>query len=137
MHFISQFSEVINAALDEFFPPDTGVKVIAEPGRYFVESVFTLAAAVFAKRVIDDLDEDSGNVTAIFKKVVWIIVYWFISLCSSLFPICASLDYKKGNSGRKMMYYLKEGVYGSLSCILNDAVEVKPYLHRVNIILLI
>lgn len=84
MHFISQFSEVINAALDEFFPPDTGVKVIAEPGRYFVESVFTLAAAVFAKRVIDDLDEDSGNVTAIFKKVVWIIVYWFISLCSSL-----------------------------------------------------
>lgn len=46
------------------------------------------------------------------------------------------LDYKKNNDGRKMMYYLKDGVYGSLSGILNDAVEVKPYLHRVNIILL-
>lgn len=60
---------MINAALDEFFPPDCGVKIIAEPGRYFVESVFTLAAAVFAKRVVDDVDEDSGNVTAILRKL--------------------------------------------------------------------
>lgn len=35
------------------------------------------------------------------------------------------------------MYYLKDGVYGSLSCILNNAAEVKPYLHRVNIVLLL
>lgn len=33
-----------------------------------------------------------------------------------------------------MMYYLNDGVYGSLSGILNDSAEVKPYLHRVNIV---
>lgn len=46
-------------------------------------------------------------------------------------------DFNKGNSGRKMMYYLKDGVYGSLSCILNNAAQVKPYRHRVNIVLLL
>ncbi|XP_044038032.1 ornithine decarboxylase-like isoform X2 [Siniperca chuatsi] len=56
-----ELSEVINGALDEFFPPDSGVQIIAEPGRYFVESAFTLAANVIAKRVvIDDMDEHCG-----------------------------------------------------------------------------
>lgn len=50
----------------------------------------------------------------------------------NLFGPLVPLDSKEGNSGRKMMYYLKDGVYGSLSCILNDAAELKPYLHRVN-----
>lgn len=59
---------MINGALDEFFPPDTGVRIIAEPGRYFAETVFTLATAVIAKRAIDDVDEDSGNVTVILKN---------------------------------------------------------------------
>lgn len=61
---------MINGALDEFFPPESGVKVIAEPGRYFVESVFTLAAAVIARRVLDDVDDDSGNIIVIFKKLL-------------------------------------------------------------------
>lgn len=85
MHFISQFSEVINAALDEFFPPGGGVKIIAEPGRYFVESVFTLAAAVVAKKVIDYVDEDCGNATAIFKGYYLKLLYNFIALYFCLF----------------------------------------------------
>uniref|UniRef100_A0A8C6T3Z3 ornithine decarboxylase n=1 Tax=Neogobius melanostomus TaxID=47308 RepID=A0A8C6T3Z3_9GOBI len=39
-------------ALDEFFPADSGVRVIAEPGRYFVDSAFTLALNVFAKKKV-------------------------------------------------------------------------------------
>lgn len=36
---------------------------------------------------------------------------------------------------RIMMYYLNDGVYGSLSCLINDAAhtQVEPYLNRVNI----
>ncbi|XP_055011556.1 ornithine decarboxylase-like [Boleophthalmus pectinirostris] len=45
-------SKGINEALDEFFPADCGVRIIAEPGRYFVESAFTLAMNVFAKRQV-------------------------------------------------------------------------------------
>lgn len=47
---LHMMSTGINEALDEFFPADSGVKVIAEPGRYFVDSAFTLALKVFAKR---------------------------------------------------------------------------------------
>ncbi|XP_034721082.1 ornithine decarboxylase-like [Etheostoma cragini] len=96
-----EFSVIINEALDELFPPDCGVQIIAEPGRYYVESAFTLAANVIAKRVIsDDMDEDSDREE--------------------------SLD-------RMMMYYLNDGVYGSMSCIINDPAHsnLKPYLHRV------
>lgn len=61
--FALKFSEVINGALDKFFPPDSGVQIIAEPGRYYVESAFTLAVNVIAKRVdIDHMAEHNSNV---------------------------------------------------------------------------
>lgn len=53
-----------------------------------------------------------------------------------MFFLFVPLGFNTGKSGRKMMYYLKDGVDGSLSCILNDAAEVKPYLHRVSIIVI-
>ncbi|XP_049417527.1 ornithine decarboxylase-like isoform X1 [Epinephelus fuscoguttatus] len=96
-----EFSEVINGALDEFFPPDSGVQIIAEPGRYYVESAFTLAANVIAKRVIlDDTDERS--------------------------------EAEENSPDRMMMYYINDGVYGSLNCLINDAAhtKVEPYLQR-------
>ncbi|XP_070778925.1 ornithine decarboxylase-like [Enoplosus armatus] len=96
-----EFSEVINGALDEFFPPDSGVQIIAEPGRYYVESAFTLAANVIAKRVVeDDMDQ--------------------------------RCDVEKNSPNRVMMYYLNDGVYGSLSCIMFDPAHsnLEPYLHR-------
>ena len=40
----------INAALDVYFPESSGVRVIAEPGRYFAASAFHLAANVIARR---------------------------------------------------------------------------------------
>nr|XP_046271758.1 ornithine decarboxylase-like [Scatophagus argus] len=94
-----EFAEVINGALDEHFPPDSGVQVIAEPGRYYVESAFTLAANVIAKKVVKkDKDEHS--------------------------------DGEDGDT--MMMYYLNDGVYGSLSGPIKDPAhaEIEPYPHR-------
>ncbi|XP_044187091.1 ornithine decarboxylase-like [Thunnus albacares] len=95
-----EFSEVINGALDKFFPPDSGVQIIAEPGRYYVESAFTLAVNVIAKRVdIDHMAEHNNG---------------------------------EENSSDRMMYYINDGVYGSLNTIINDPVQtvVAPYLHK-------
>lgn len=36
----------MNDALNEWFPPNNGVTIIAEPGRYFVASAFTLATKI-------------------------------------------------------------------------------------------
>ncbi|XP_037332038.2 ornithine decarboxylase-like isoform X2 [Pungitius pungitius] len=128
-----EFSEVINGALEEFFPPDSGVQIIAEPGRYFVDSAFTLAANVIAKRVIEvDRKEHNGN----------------SSQMRAMAPHCSAPLHQETASGdvhakpqngvdnsldRIMMYYLNDGVYGSLSCLINDAAhtQVEPYLNRV------
>ncbi len=39
-------TDAINAALDQHFPPGRGVRIIAEPGRYFAESAAALAVVV-------------------------------------------------------------------------------------------
>ena len=38
--------------LDEHFPASSGVRIIAEPGRYYSASSFTLAVNVYAKRAV-------------------------------------------------------------------------------------
>ncbi|XP_047428303.1 ornithine decarboxylase-like [Mugil cephalus] len=94
-----EFSDVINESLDKFFPPDSGVTIIAEPGRYYMESAFTLAVNVIAKRV-DDMDEHCND--------------------------------EENHPDRVMMYYINDGVYGSLNCLVNDPAHssVEPYLHK-------
>ncbi|CAI0435458.1 unnamed protein product [Linum tenue] len=41
----------IRAALDDYFSGEPGLNVVSEPGRFFAESAFTLAAAVIGRRV--------------------------------------------------------------------------------------
>jgi ornithine decarboxylase len=43
---------VLREALDEYFPPS--VNIIAEPGRYYVSSAFTIACNIIARRTIQD-----------------------------------------------------------------------------------
>ncbi|XP_073481489.1 ornithine decarboxylase 1-like [Aquarana catesbeiana] len=50
---------VINLTLDKYFPANSGVQIIAEPGRYYVASAFTLAVNVIAKKVM--LTEQTGS----------------------------------------------------------------------------
>lgn len=64
----------VRAALKTHFPNETEVSVIAEPGRYFAESAFTLATNVIGKRVRGELRE----------------------------------------------YWINDGIYGSMNCLLYD-----------------
>ncbi|KAI6784904.1 Ornithine decarboxylase-like protein [Emericellopsis cladophorae] len=45
---------VLDGALTEFFPAGCGVDIIAEPGRYYVSSAFTIACNVIARRTVED-----------------------------------------------------------------------------------
>ncbi|KAK7813906.1 hypothetical protein U0070_011013 [Myodes glareolus] len=45
-----EITSVINPVLDKYFPPDSGERIIAEPGRYYVASAFTLAVNIIAKK---------------------------------------------------------------------------------------
>ncbi|KAL4810973.1 pyridoxal-dependent decarboxylase [Aspergillus unguis] len=50
-----KFAGVLSEALENYFPPH--IRVIAEPGRYYVGTAFTLAANVIARRDVQDPDE--------------------------------------------------------------------------------
>ncbi|RYP60031.1 hypothetical protein DL771_010642 [Monosporascus sp. 5C6A] len=43
---------VLREALDEYFPPH--INIIAEPGRYYVSSAFTIACNIIARRAIEN-----------------------------------------------------------------------------------
>ncbi|XP_061700511.1 ornithine decarboxylase [Syngnathoides biaculeatus] len=55
-----EITAVINPALDKYFPPECGVRIIAEPGRFYVASAFTLVVNIIAKKVIVD-DESASD----------------------------------------------------------------------------
>ncbi|XP_056412540.1 antizyme inhibitor 2 isoform X1 [Hyla sarda] len=52
IHF-EEISAVINPALDLYFPEGSAVEIIAEPGRYYVASAFSLAVNIIAKKEVD------------------------------------------------------------------------------------
>ncbi|KAG8580184.1 hypothetical protein GDO81_007186 [Engystomops pustulosus] len=54
-----EVTSVINPALDKYFPKDSGVQIIAEPGRYYVASAFTIAVNIITKKVI--VTEQTGS----------------------------------------------------------------------------
>uniref|UniRef100_A0A2N9FLH9 ornithine decarboxylase n=1 Tax=Fagus sylvatica TaxID=28930 RepID=A0A2N9FLH9_FAGSY len=73
----TQFNEAasaIKAALQSYFGNDSGLTIIAEPGRFFAESAFTLATNIIGKRIRGELRE----------------------------------------------YWINDGIYGSMNCILYD-----------------
>lgn len=56
---ISQIADIVNAALDRHFPEGCGVDIIAEPGRYYVASAFTLATRIHGRREL--VSENEGT----------------------------------------------------------------------------
>ncbi|CAH2222218.1 ornithine decarboxylase [Pelobates cultripes] len=53
-----EFAVVINKALDQYFPMEKGLEIIAEPGRYYVTSAGTLALNIVTKKVVNEKGED-------------------------------------------------------------------------------
>lgn len=96
-----EICSVLRPALDMYFPESSGVRIIAEPGRYFVASAFTLATNIIAKRTVPrDMvnvgDDKDCEVTP--------------------------------DDEPSFMYYINDGVYGSFNCLLYDHAEVEPLL---------
>lgn len=59
-HF-EEITTVINSALDLYFPEGCGVEIVAELGRYYVYSAFTLAVNVIAKKEVPLPDQPGSD----------------------------------------------------------------------------
>ncbi|XP_076804887.1 ornithine decarboxylase-like [Clavelina lepadiformis] len=105
-----KIAAVVNHQLDVLFPQEENqhVRVIAEPGRYYAASAFTLATNVIAKRdVARDLptDENLADGDAVLNAVIP--------------QKCDEPAY---------MYYVNDGLYGSFNCLFYDHAKVTPTL---------
>lgn len=110
----------INKALDTFFPLDLfremnegmedKLRVIAEPGRYYACSAFTLATSVIARRdvVQSELVQEQDKEAAVVAK--------------------RNSDEQNIDSSKSIMYYINDGVYASFNCLFYDHAEVAPIL---------
>lgn len=92
-----EIANVVNMALDKYFPAEEGVDIISEPGRYFVASAFTVAVNIIAKRVVArDQHGENGEL----------------------------LNHPSACDEPSIMYYVNDGVYGSFNCLLFDHASV-------------
>ncbi|KAF9293825.1 hypothetical protein BGZ88_004826 [Linnemannia elongata] len=85
---------ILGPTVNSLFGPD--VRVIAEPGRYFVGSAFTLATQVIARRTV------STDVLA------------------------AAAAAGEVDQTPSHMYYINDGMYGSFNCIMFDHQICEP-----------
>ncbi|KAM4688435.1 antizyme inhibitor 1 [Discoglossus pictus] len=60
---LEELNHAVSPLLDAYFPEGTGIRVIAEPGSYYVSSAFTLAVNIIAKKVVDQPLPSEGKQT--------------------------------------------------------------------------
>eukprot|EP00064_Thunnus_orientalis_P013768 superscaffoldBa00002294_g13808 len=96
--------ELINSAVmsmvDLYFPPSTGVSIIAEPGGYFVSSAFTLATNIISKEVVARDRQDQEH------------------------------DDPSPDDEPEFQYFMNEGVYGSFASKLAETLIAAPSVHK-------
>jgi len=97
-------AEAIRPALDECFPAESGVYMIAEPGRYFVSESHTLATCVIAKRRF----VEEGSAAAEEER--------------------AKAAAMGEEPTPEVAYYINDGVYGSFNCVFFDHAIVTPMI---------
>ncbi|KAK4048835.1 Ornithine decarboxylase [Microbotryomycetes sp. JL221] len=103
---------VLREAIDQSFPLDAqgrGVRVIAEPGRYYVSRAFQLATNIIARRAARDGINDETS-------------------------MMDGVDDEQADDDSKptAMYYINDGVYGAFNCTMFDHQIVHPVVMTLN-----
>ncbi|XP_066547372.1 antizyme inhibitor 1b isoform X2 [Amia ocellicauda] len=98
---LDEIYSTIRPLLDVYFPTDSGVHVIAEPGSYFVTTSFSLAVNIIAKKVVARDQDDQPQ------------------------EIKPSL-----NDEPAFMYYMNDGVFGSFANKLLEKTIAAPSVHK-------
>jgi ornithine decarboxylase len=110
-----QAATYLTEAIDTYFPDRSGLKIIAEPGRFYVSKAFSLAANIIARRAPLSEPDFSEDETTDQPSV----------MCQCLFPhllTFAKLTFFVSAD------YINDGVYGAFNCILFDHQTAHPYV---------
>ncbi|KAL2207906.1 ornithine decarboxylase [Sarocladium strictum] len=103
---------VLDGALDEFFPAGSSVDVIAEPGRFYVSSAFTIACNVIARRTVEDPTLDGKG--------------YMVYVNDGVYGNFSSIMFDHQNPEAKILRAGGQNMYdtiGSASCPAGEGVE--------------
>lgn len=126
----NSITKEINLSLDKFFSEayfeqfngngENKLKIIAEPGRYYTASAFTLCVNVIAKRTIESFFPQNESKNEEHKD----------SQTISVKEMNNEFIYRKDSIDRSksVMYYINDGVYASFNCLFYDHSIVEPIL---------
>lgn len=134
VELFNAISSEINSALEKHFPVDffaqlngndeNNLKIIAEPGRYYACSAFTLCVGVIAKRIMSQTETQQTQDEEALKKLGKQMI--------SEREDEPTFYLRKENSfvdhSKSIMYYVNDGVYASFNCLFYDHAECFPCL---------
>ncbi|GAA6044254.1 hypothetical protein JCM8097_002094 [Rhodosporidiobolus ruineniae] len=103
-----QIAAILRDAIEEQFPLDgagRGVKIIAEPGRYYVSKAFELATNIIARRAARDGINDEASMLEL-----------------------EGMEEDEDEMKPTTMYYINDGVYSSFNSTMFDHQVVHPHV---------
>eukprot|EP00123_Amoebidium_parasiticum_P019353 comp24696_c0_seq1/m.46840 comp24696_c0_seq1/g.46840 ORF comp24696_c0_seq1/g.46840 comp24696_c0_seq1/m.46840 type:complete len:479 (-) comp24696_c0_seq1:414-1850(-) len=116
-----EIAGVLREALAIHFPPGCGVRMIAEPGRYFASACHKMATNIIAKRTVAPskttvgfMDNTDSGVETASSDVESIDSEGEEETISPASEDDISL------AKPRFMYYVSDGVYGAFNCVLYD-----------------
>lgn len=132
IELFNSISAEINKSLEEYFSEayfdqingteEKKLKIIAEPGRYYACSAFTLCVNVIAKRVMKQSEDqeraDKKTIAGMDSDVL------NIQEMSNELKLSTDLI----DTSKSIMYYINDGAYASFNCLFYDHSIVKPIL---------
>lgn len=136
-------SATIREALDVYFPNRDNIRIIAEPGRYYVAKAFSLATNVIARRAppnaegpgSQDVDMDPEQ-PSVMCEWSFIPILIFCKRHPWLEWIIHSHRMSESLHGKtdefETLDYINDGVYGAFNCILFDHQSPQPTVLSLN-----
>jgi ornithine decarboxylase len=109
---------VIRSNLARLFPEGSGVRVIAEPGRFFVEGAFALCASIISRRTTQVPAASTGSTDLLVPGSLTDLEPTGAVSRTRQFHASPLVDHTR--------YYINDSVYGSFNCIMYDHAHVKP-----------
>jgi len=117
-------ARALREALDEHFPEERNLQLIAEPGRYLATAAFTLCCNVIARKDLRSMvaKSDAGlEIDASDELVVGPL-----ELAPNEETDTSTTPSLSAPAGA-LSYYINDGVYGSFNCLLFDHAAVEPH----------
>lgn len=106
-----KMAAALREALDEYFPAHSGINLIAEPGRFYASSAFTLACNVIARRTIQDVSA----------------VSYMVYVNDGLYGNFSSIMFDHQNPVAKVLRAGGRTLYGTPAAEATDAVDGIEY----------